>query len=189
MSKVHSLSLVDRVRYAYLAYFSKPKVNRAVYRAIRKLRPKAIVEIGVGSAERAVRAISLAAKLQPGERIAFTAVDMFEASPPGRASLGVKKCHQHLSATGAKIQLVPGDPFSALARMANSLMGTDLLIIAADQQGESLDRAWFYVPRMLHDASVVLLEEPAADGMTAFRQLAKSEVVGKYVGDMRRRAA
>lgn len=134
MSKVHSLSLLDRVRYAYLAYFSKPKADRAVYRAVHKVKPKTIVEIGVGSAERAVRAISLAAKHQPGERIAFTAVDMFEASPPGRASLGLKKAHQHLSATGAKIQLVPGDPFSALARMANSLMGTDLLIIAADQQ-------------------------------------------------------
>jgi hypothetical protein len=72
--------------------------------------------------------------------------------------------------------------------MANSLTGTDLLIVSADQQGESLDRAWFYVPRMLHDASVVLVED-ADGGATTFRQLAKSEIVSRYVGDMRRRAA
>jgi hypothetical protein len=184
-----SLSFVDRLRYFHLAYLSKPKANRAIFRAIRRSQPKTIVEVGIGLAQRSLKAVTLATKQHPGERIAYTAVDLFETSPAGRPALGLKKAHQLLSATGAKIQLVPGDPFSALARMANSLMGTDLLIVSAYQLGESLDRAWFYVPRMLHDNSVVLLEEPATDGTTSFRQLAKSEIVTKYVGDMKRRAA
>lgn len=189
MLLVNSLSFIDRLRYVHLAYFAKPAVDRAVYRAVKQLRPKTIVEIGVGPATRSLKAIMLAARLRSEDRIAYTAVDLFEASPEGRASLGLKKAHQVLSATGAKVQLVPGDPFSALARMANSLVGTDLVIVSADQLGEAMDRAWFYVPRMLHDASIVLLEEPAEKGGTAFRQLGKHEIVTRYVGDMRRRAA
>jgi hypothetical protein len=184
-----SLSFIDRLRYVHLAYFSKPKANRVVYRAIRRSQPKSIVEIGIGLAQRSLNAVTLATKQYPDERISYTAIDLFETSPGGRAALGLKKAHQLLSATGAKIQLVPGDPFSALARMANSLMGTDLLIVSADQLGQSLDRAWFYVPRMLHDNSIVLLEETTSDGTTSFRQLAKNEIVTKYVGDMKRRAA
>ncbi|MEX2187825.1 MAG: hypothetical protein WD875_13555 [Pirellulales bacterium] len=185
------MSLVDRIKFVHLAYFSQPVADRAIYRAIRRSQPTTIVEIGVGMGQRAVRAIALASKLRPGQRIAYTAVDLFEASPSGRPALGLKKAHQLLSATGAKVQLVPGDPFSALARMANTLTGTDLLIVSADQRGESLDRAWFYVPRMLHDASVVMVEEPAAGngGQTTFRELAKRDVVTRYVGDLRRRAA
>jgi hypothetical protein len=183
--------LVDRIKYLHLAYFSKPIADRAIYRAIRLVRPKSIVEIGLGTGQRAARAIALAARLRPGERIAYTAVDLFEASPSGRPALGLKKAHHLLSATGAKVQLVPGDPFSALARTANSLMCTDLLIVSADQTGESLDRSWFYVPRMLHDASVVMIESPphGDQGGAAFEQLAKSDVASRYVGDLRRRAA
>ncbi len=145
----------------------------------------------MGTAHRAARMIALATKMRNGQRIGYTAVDLFEASPAARPSLGLKATHQLLSTTGAKVQLVPGDPFSALARMANSLTGTDLLIVAADQLGESLDRAWFYVPRMLHDASVVMVEEPSSDKArpTAFRQFAKSDIVARYVGDLKRRAA
>ena len=59
----------------------------------------------------------------------------------------------------SKIQVIPGDPLSALARSANGLQSTDLLVIAADQDTQSLANAWFYVPRMLHDKSLVLLED------------------------------
>ena len=46
-----------------------------------------------------------------------------------------------------------------LARTANGLGTIDLLVIGADQDADSLARAWFYVPRLLDDNSHVLLEE------------------------------
>ena len=49
----------------------------------------------------------------------------------------------------------------ALSAAANSLTNTDLLIISADQDAASLERAWFYVPRMLHGETLVLHEQPA----------------------------
>lgn len=33
------------------------------------------------------------------------------------------------------------------------------MVIAADQDTQSLTNAWFYVPRMLHESSLVLLED------------------------------
>ena len=53
---------------------------------------------------------------------------------------------------------MPGDPFSALARTANSLPNVDLMLVDAHQDADSLAQAWFYAPRMLHDTSLVLVE-------------------------------
>ena len=69
-----------------------------------------------------------------------------------------------LHGLGARTQLIPGDPLAALACSANSLPDTDLLIIRADQLGESMEQAWYYVPRMLHTHSLVLVEQADREG-------------------------
>ncbi len=63
-----------------------------------------------------------------------------------------------LTPSQAKVRLVPGDPYTAIAQVANSLAGTELLIISADQFGDALDRAWFYIPRLLAPGATVLIE-------------------------------
>ena len=60
--------------------------------------------------------------------------------------------------------LVHADPLAALMRVANSLTGTDLLVVSAEVDAASLQRAWMYVPRMLHRSSLVYLEEASDDG-------------------------
>jgi hypothetical protein len=96
-----------------------------------------------------------------------------------------------LAASGARLRLVPGDPYSALAHAANSLLDTDLVVIRADQDPVALERAWFYLPRMLHEQSVVLVEQLGTEGhegtyraldLQAVRQLAAAH-------SSRRRAA
>ena len=92
-------------------------------------------------------------KSPPGGRIAcrcdYTAIDQFESRGESQPRLSLKEAFHVLRPTGVKLQLVPGDPLSALSRIANSLAGTDLLLIAADQDRQSLAQAWKYVPRML----------------------------------------
>ena len=39
------------------------------------------------------------------------------------------------------------------------LANTDLIIISADQDEESLAKAWFYVPRMMHAQTLVYREQ------------------------------
>ena len=181
------MSAASRLRYLYLAYLSKPKAQRPLYRLIRRYRPRRIVEIGIGDCQRAIRMIGVAQRFA-GEPIQFTGIDMFEAAPAPRRALSLKAAYRRLRLSGARIRLEPGDPQWALARAANSLTGTDLLVISADVDAESLAAAWFYVPRMLHGDSLVLVEE-AADGGPGLRALSQVEIAQLARGTLVRRAA
>ncbi len=165
------------LKFAYLTLLSKPAHERALYKAIRRTRPLAIVEVGVGLAVRASRMIAVAGRYRPGEKIRYTGIDLFEARTQLGAGMPLKHAHTLLKATGAGIRLIPGDPLSALARSANGLQSTDLLVIAADQDTQSLTNAWFYVPRMLHDNSLVLIED--VSGPQPRYRLLTSEQVDK----------
>lgn len=170
------MSVLHSLQYAHLAWFSKPRADRRLYRIIRKQQIRSIVELGIGNAVRTQRMIRLAVRLAADTPVRYTGVDLFEARPAEQPGLPFKRAYQILMPLGAKLRLVPGDPFSGLVRAANELTGTDLLIVAADQEPDSLARAWFYVPRMLHDRSLVFVEEPQAGGGTEFRLLSPDEV-------------
>lgn len=168
------MSAATRLKYLHLAYFSKPVADRAIYRAIRKLRPRSIVEIGLGTGVRAVRMIAVAARYRPQDRIDYTGIDLFEA---GNAGLSLKSAYRDLMASGGRIKLVPGDPFSALSRAANSLTETDLLVIGSGLDGPSLEKAWFYVPRMLGEHASIYVEHEGSDSnATAFNLLSAAEI-------------
>jgi hypothetical protein len=154
------LSAASLTKYLYLAYLSKPVADRVIYRKIQKLRAGHLVGIGLGDGDRARKMIQLAARCSRRRQVQFTGIDLFELRPASLPRLSLKAAHRLLSPLGASVKLVPGDPFSALATTANSLLDTDLVVIGADQDRVSIERAWFYVPRMLHTESLVLVEEP-----------------------------
>ena len=175
-SRIEALGILRQFKYFFLANFSRPASDRCLYRAIRRHGVANIVEIGMGSGRRARRMIQLASC--GNSIVRYTAIDPFESrdaeSAPG---LSIKEAYQHLRPTGAAIQLVPGDPLSALTRVANSLTGTDLLVVTLDADWESLRHAWRYVPRMLHRRSLVYVEEPGGNGEgSRFVRLALGEV-------------
>ena len=186
-----SLSAARLIKYLHLAYFAKPVADRLVYRTIRDTRAGHLVQIGVGSGQLACNMIQLAARYTSRTRVRFTGIDPFEMRPAASPGLSLKEAYSCLASSGARLRLVPGDPFLALAQAANSLLDTDLVVIRADQEGEALERAWFYLPRMLHERSIVLVEEPGSGGregtyraldFPAVRRLAETQTA-------RRRAA
>lgn len=75
-----------------------------------------------------------------------------------------------------------------MARWANTLSRTDLLLIGGVVEEESLLPAWFYVPRMLHAGSLIE-RELFADGGGAWRTVHRSEIDDKARGAAPRRAA
>ncbi len=177
------------LRYFYLAHFSKPAGDRILYREIRRLRARRILEIGIGSADRTVRLITLA-KRCGCEPVRYTAIDLFEGRGADQpAGLSLKETHRALSPTRAQVQLIPGSPDHALPRAANSLTDTDLIIISADHDTAALGDAWFYVPRMLGPTSRVYIEERKAEQGTEFRRIPASEIELLANGCRRRRAA
>ena len=191
------MSVIRQVKSFCLANFSKPKSHRRIYRAIRRHSVRKIVEVGMGSGDRAERMIFIAGRR--GNLISYTGIDEFEGragnvqgdDSPGDAPLSLKQAYQRLRPTGAKVQLVPGPPLAALERMANALTGTDLLVLSQGLDARSLQSAWFYVPRMLHRGTVVYLEESLPEGGTHFVRLAVGEVhhLADHSGKTYRRAA
>ncbi|WP_145049589.1 hypothetical protein [Lignipirellula cremea] len=176
------------LQYFHAAYLSRPKADRVLYRAIRQMQPRSLLEIGLVSAERSVRLLRFAARYTQAE-LRFTGIDQFEQRGAGQPALTLKKTHQLLKQTGAKVQLAPGDPFMALARYANVLKGIDLVIVSAHQDQESLARSWFYLPRMLHERSRIFIEKPE-DGATQYVETDLTAIRKQIdAGSTRRRAA
>jgi len=184
------VSAASFLEYAYLAWFAKPAADRVLFRAVKKHRPKSVLEIGLGDGSRSIKLLKLAAQYHPAGDLRYAGIDQFEARENPATGTTLKHAHQTLNATGAKVRLTPGEPYMALARRANSLTGTDLLIVSADQQGESLRQAWFYVPRLLHADSVVFVETAGKNGATRFEQMTHAGIQELAGGDsVRQRAA
>jgi hypothetical protein len=183
--------VASRVAQLLLAYFSRPASDRPLYRAIRRHRFVSIVEIGLGSAQRALRLIKAARSSDPAVKVLYTGIDLFELrSPTAGERLSLKDAYRKLNGRGARVRLLPGDPGTVLAGQANNLTGTDLLIIADGQDQESLRRAWFYVPRMLNDRSQVYVESRNAEsGLATLSRLSIAEVRKRAAAATGRRAA
>jgi hypothetical protein len=164
------------VHYLYFAYFSKPKADRKLYRAIRRQRCRRFLEIGLGNGRRAFRMLDVAAGCHPREELRYCGIDLFESRPADSPGLTLKDAHRLFKTKGIKAQFGPGDPYSALARAANGLREIDLVLISADQDAESLERAWFYLPRTLHASSLVFWEQTNPAGETSLLILSRAEV-------------
>ncbi|MGA2618297.1 MAG: hypothetical protein ABSF26_11850 [Thermoguttaceae bacterium] len=179
----------SRLRLFYLLHLSKPAADRIIYRAIQRSRAASIVELGIGTARRAVNMIQLAGGHHPARAIRYTGIDLFEdrreTDPPG---VSLRRAHCLLTATGARIRLVPATPAEGLSRTANMLGKADLVILSALGESQPLARAWFYIPRLLHDRSLVFLEELTGGGRTAVRLVSQAEL-DRLAGAARRLAA
>ncbi|MEX0711258.1 MAG: hypothetical protein WD278_02845 [Pirellulales bacterium] len=173
-------------RSIYLSYFSKPAQFRPLYRLIRKRRVRKILEIGVGTLERTVRMIELA-----GGRngpASYTGIDLFELrSAAGRPGVPLKLAHRRLSRLAARARLIPGDPLTALARTANALGTFDLIVVSADQDPQSMSKAWFYLPRLIKDGTCVLVEQ--SDPTGALQLLTVPEIERRAADAVPRRRA
>ncbi len=178
----------SRLHYLYLAYFSKPQSDRLLYRTIRRLHCHRFLEIGVGRGVRAQRLLNLATRYHAKDQVRYVGIDLFEARTLPASGLSLKDAHRSFKTLGISAQLVPGDPFSAMARAANALRDIDLVVISADQDAESLGRAWFYLPRVLHATSVVFLEQANPDATLSLLALDRSEVEARARKPQRRAA-
>jgi len=183
------LSILKTAKLLYLHLLSKPPGDRMIYRAIRRTSARKIVELGVGTGLRALRMIEVAGCRVPLGEIQYTGMDLFEArSTADGPGMTLKAAHRLLRVTGAKIQLVPGDPLASMVRVANLLGKIDLLIVSADLEG-SCPRAWWFVPRLLHERTEVYVEEPSADGEPHLRLMPRAEIDRLAAAGAVRRAA
>ncbi|HEX3870487.1 MAG TPA: hypothetical protein VHV77_08630, partial [Pirellulales bacterium] len=67
-----------RLRSLYLAWFSKPAEWRLLFQHIRRHRPCRLLEIGIGTGQRACRLIEVASAASPESPVQYAGVDLFE---------------------------------------------------------------------------------------------------------------
>lgn len=130
----------------------------------------------------------MAARHAPADELQYSGIDLFESRGEPSGGPTLKEAYRRLRATGARVRLVPGDPLQALEFAANSLQSIDLLVIAADSGAAEPGPAWFYVPRMLHGRSLVVVEEPSDSGYV-LRRLPPAEIAARAARPASRRAA
>ncbi len=138
---------------------AKPTSAAPLFRHIKQANIRRIVEMGMGDGVRAQHMLELMLKQRPPEEVRYTGIDLFEARPDGSQQLALKSAHGMLSTICDGVRLVPGNPGAALRRCANELRGTDLVLVAYDQDQASLLASWHFLPRMLHNESQVWLEQ------------------------------
>jgi hypothetical protein len=158
------MSQLGTLKYTYLAYLSQPATDRVLYREIDKCPIRSILELGVGNAVRAQRLLAVALRNASGVQVRYTGIDLFEDRPAGADRIGLKQAYQELRQQDVKVQLVPGDPFTALSRVSNNISGIDLVIVAGDQDPDSMAQAWMFLPRMIHDQTRIFHQSAATAG-------------------------
>ena len=110
-------------------------------------------------------------KYGASNNIRYTGVDEFDGRGEGQKKLKLIDVHRQLQSADAKTQLVPGNLQSAIARIANSHVRTDLIVISAGYDQAELEASWFYFPRMLHSASFVLVQDEAGQQFKLMNRL------------------
>jgi hypothetical protein len=134
--------------------------------------------------------IEVAKLAAPEQVIQYVGLDRFEdRSQSDGTGLTLKAAHQLLRREGVRVQLVPGNPSDSLERIANSLGKIDLLIAPAELDSPSSARTWFFVPRMLHEGSLVFVERLADDGQRLLEIRPRSQIEALASAGVRRHAA
>jgi hypothetical protein len=171
------MSQLGTLKYTYLAYLSQPATDRVLYRSIDKRPIRSLLEIGIGSGVRAERLLAVALRHVSDAELRYTGIDLFEDRPAGAERIGLKQAYQQLRQQQVKVQLVPGDPFTALARISNYISGIDLVVVAGDQDPESMARAWLFLPRMIHAETLIFSQAADAHGkLTDFVELTRQQL-------------
>lgn len=146
------------IRRVWLTRFSRPAADRLLYRHLLAAAPRRIMELGIESLDRSATLLQVAAGTAAGDGLQYVGLDRFEgrlATEPAGATL--KQAHQTLHRL-AKVQLVPGNADTSLARLCNHLGVFDLVVIASVTDERHLERSWFFIQRITNAKSLVLRE-------------------------------
>jgi hypothetical protein len=134
-----------------------------------------IVQIGIGDGRLTESLLEMVQRNSNASRARYAGIDPFEGRVQPAPGLTLKDAHRRFRNDGLDVRLLPGEPAGVLARCANELRGTDLVIVSRDQQ-EGMAQAWHLVVRFLHKDSQVWVEEDHNDSPARFRILDPAQV-------------
>lgn len=141
----------------YWRYLSKPANERDLFLHVLENPISSILEIGIGSGERAKRVLPLCTKSEGVAQIRYAGVDPFESATAGQPHLNLKQAHRMLAELGVKAHLIPGEPQSALSRVVSLVQPSDLILIDGDwENGSDASKAiQTWLPRLSHSGTAI----------------------------------
>jgi hypothetical protein len=147
----------------YWRHFAKPAENRKLFQRLLAGPIDSVLEIGVGNGQRMKQILTLHSPRSGTKQLRYAAVDLFESGPRSAGHLKLKDVHKLLAERSAKAVLIPGDATNALARLVQTVMPSDLVIIDEGWgDGSAVDaglRQW--MPRLVHESSTVFARSSA----------------------------
>ena len=178
------MSRVGFLRRVWLTRLSGPAAERPLLQQILQQRPTRILELGLGTLRRAERLLGIAAGLGP---VHYVGLDRFEARSPGEpAGVTLKEAHRRLGRLG-KVQLVPGNADTALARVCNQLGMFDLVLVSSSNDQQSLNRCWFFLQRLVRPGGV-LMQEHVRDASHSWQEVSHERLADLASQTILRRA-
>ncbi len=154
----------------WLTRFSSPASDRVVYRHVLQHPTRRVLEIGLGTLVRTERMLRAAAR---AGGVQYVGLDRFEGrdvgDPPG---VSLKEAHRRLHAL-ARVQLVPGNVDTSLARIGNMLGQFDLVLVSADNDQRHLERCWLFIQRVAAKQTTILVQSRAD---APWRELSRSRL-------------
>lgn len=141
----------------YWRYLSKPANERDLFLHVLENPIGSILEIGIGSGERAKRLLPLCTKSEGVAQIRYAGVDPFESAAAGQPHLNLKQAHRMLAELGVKAHLIPGEPQSALPRVVSMVQPSDLILIDGnwDDGSDAANAIKNWLPRLSHSGTAI----------------------------------
>jgi hypothetical protein len=182
------MATYGRFRRLWLTRLSQPAADRVVYRHVLRSGPQRILELGLGMLVRTERMLSAVASRPSAAQVHYVGLDRFEGRGPGDPpGVSLKQAHQRLHKL-AKVQLVPGNVDTSLARVCNHLGTFDLVLVSADNDDRHLERSWFFLQRLVTPATRIFIQPKPAAAWTSLSKARIDELAAKTVQPPLRRA-
>lgn len=172
------MSIASRLKLFHLLHFSQPSSERLIYQIACENRCRRILEIGLDGARRAQRLLQATSYWRGAKGhddrtpIEYIGIDLFEAGN-GPA---LKDVYRLLRSGGAQVRLLPGEPLGTLARWSNEIGSVDLLLLSHAGGWQQSPRFWYFVPRLLSEASILLVEHRDSGAKAQWERLGRLQL-------------
>ncbi len=138
-----------------------------VFAAIREVRPRTLLELGVCPGDNAVRMIELAKALLSGQgRVSYYGFDLFTDPPahefddPRMRGIPKDEVLARPAQTGAAVTLVEGDTRRTLPLFVETdPPKMDVIFIDGGHSAETIRSDWECSRRLIHERSVVVFDD------------------------------
>ena len=155
--KHSSMAKLSWIQRTYWKNLSKPVQFRPLFHFLLDHPIGSILEIGIGNGSRIEQVLSMLTLRDGCSQLRYVGVDLFESGSNPEEHLRLKDAHRMLAEKNVRAQLVPGDASSALKRIVNSTLPSDLIIVDCGWGGESPNAEALvqWLPKLVHDETVV----------------------------------